>query len=116
MDTPTAIGLILILGVVYYGFKRIPDNSKTMLTLFDALFETIKDAEDIDFQGEYNQLKNKYQDDKGNFVGVKDNDLFMLRRDVRTLLLDIKRKYPDLKTIVEVKTDGEIVLDTGVRI
>ena len=32
------------------------------------------------------------------------------------LLLDIKRKYPDLKTIVEVKTDGEIVLDTGVRI
>jgi hypothetical protein len=113
------IMILLFLGVSYYLFVKVPENAKTMLLLFDALYETITDTKDNDFQIRYNELKSKYQDNTSELLGrshVKKHDLFLLRRDMRAMLLDIKRKYPDLKTIVEVKTDGEIVLDTGVRI
>ena len=113
---------IFLIGYgLYRAFKSIFYNlgqtkGKEMLLIYDALYEIIKDSGDSELQITYSDLAKRYRDDKNEFISSDSKALFMLKRDARSILLDIKRKYPDLKTIVEVKTDGEIVLDTGVRI
>ena len=113
---------LLLIGFGFYrGFKGFSHNirqtkGRDMLLIFDALYEIIKDTEDSELQTTYSDLIKKYRDDEGEFMNTDSNTLFMLKRDARKIFLDIKRKYPDLKTIVDIKQDGEIVLDTGVRI
>ena len=116
---------LLITVVVPYGFYRLfkgffqnirQTKGKDMLLIFDALYETIKDSNDSDLKVIYSDLAKKYRDDKNEFINTDSNKLFMLKRDARIIFLNIKRKHPDLKTIIEVKNDGKVFLDTGVRI
>ena len=113
--------LLLIIFGFYRGFKGFFYNirqtkGRDMLLIFDALYEIIKDTDDSELQTTYSDLIKKYRDNEDEFINADSNTLFMLKRDARKIFLDIKRKYPELKTIVEIKQDGEIVLDTGVRI
>ena len=116
---------LLITLVVLYGFYRLfkgffhnirQTKGKDMLLIFDALYETIKDSNDSDLKVIYSDLAKKYRDDKNEFINTDSNKLFMLKRDARIIFLDIKRIHPDLKTIIEVKNDCKVVLDTGVLI
>ena len=113
----TAIGFLYFLYRLVIIIKSLPHNKgKEMLLVFDALYQIILDTDDEHFKNEYSALTKKYRNSDNELTSADANTLFLLQRDARKILLDIQRKYPELESIVNVQNDGEIELNTGIRI
>tara|TARA_Y100001934_G_scaffold260253_1_gene332326 strand:+ start:58 stop:321 length:264 start_codon:yes stop_codon:yes gene_type:complete len=87
-----------------------------MLTIFDVLFQKIKDTNDKEFEKLYGELVSVYRHKNGSFKNVSKDTIFQLKRDVRNILMDISRKYPDATQSIEFENDGSISLSTKLKI
>ena len=87
-----------------------------MLMVFDVLFQIIKDTDDKEFEKQYGQLVSVYRDKNGSFKNVGKDTIFQLKRDVRNILMDIRRKYPEATKSINFENDGSIILSTKLKI
>ena len=87
-----------------------------MLMVFDVLFQIIKDTNDKEFEKQYGELVSVYRHKNGSFKNVSKDTIFQLKRDVRNIIMDIRRKYPDATQSIEFENDGSISLSTKLKI
>ena len=87
-----------------------------MLMTFDVLYQIIKDTNDKEFEKQYGEIVSVYRDKNGSFKNVSKDTMFQLKRDVRNILINIRREYPDVTKSIEFENDGSISLSTKLKI
>ena len=116
MDLTGIVIIILIVVPIWYIFLHLPKNSKEMLMIFDVLYQIIKDTNDKEFEKQYGEIVSVYRDKNGSFKNVSKDTMFQLKRDVRNILINIRREYPDVTKSIEFENDGSISLSTKLKI
>jgi len=116
MDLTNILIFILVVVPIWYIFRHLPNNAKEMLMVFDLLFQIIKDTNDKEFEKQYGVLVAVYTHSNGRFKNVSKDAIYQLKRDVRNILMDIRRKYPDATQSIKFENDGSISLSTKIKI